>query len=95
MAVDAPFPSLGEDPWGGKIITWANQVRQNVNELDQVVNEGRLSPDQLSATFVAVRTSDGQPLAPGTIVVITIDKTLAEITATPVADIADITFEEV
>jgi hypothetical protein len=54
-----------------------------------------LQPEQLSATFVAVRTSDGQALAPGTIVVITLDKTLAEITATPVADIADITFEEV
>ena len=37
MAVDAPFPSLGEDPWGGKIIPWAEQVRENVNELDQVV----------------------------------------------------------
>jgi hypothetical protein len=29
------------------------------------------------------------------VVVITLDKTLAEVTATPVADIADITFEEV
>jgi hypothetical protein len=53
-----------------------------------------LHPEQLSATFVAVRTSDGHPLAPGTIVVITLDKTLAQITSSPVADIADITFQE-
>ena len=51
MAVDAPFPSIGDDPWGGTIIPWANQVRNNVNELDQIVNEGRLSPGQLSATI--------------------------------------------
>lgn len=45
------------------------------------------------ATFVAVRTSDGKALPPGTIVVITLDKTLAQVTANPVADIADITFQ--
>lgn len=50
---------------------------------------------ELSAAFVAVRTSDGHTLPPSTIVVITLDKTLAQITASPVADIADITFEEV
>lgn len=46
----------------------------------------------LTSTFVAVRTSDGKALPAGTIVVITLDKTLAQVTATPVADIADITF---
>lgn len=45
------------------------------------------------ATFVAVRTSDGKALPPGTIVVITLDKTLAQVTPNPVADIADITFQ--
>ncbi|MDF2045167.1 hypothetical protein P2P98_03255 [Microbacterium sp. Kw_RZR3] len=54
----------------------------------------RLSTSQLSSTFVAVRTSDGKALPAGTIVVITLDKTLAQVTATPVADIADITFQQ-
>lgn len=49
---------------------------------------------ELSANYVVVRTADGHPLAPSTYVVITLDKTLAQITANPVADIADITFEE-
>ncbi|MEO2134591.1 hypothetical protein [Microbacterium sp.] len=49
---------------------------------------------ELLANYVVVRTADGHPLAPSTYVVITLDKTLAEITASPVADIADITFEE-
>ncbi len=72
-----------------------------VNDAAALVNDHatelatRLSPGELSATFVAVRTSDGHTLPPSTIVVITLDKTLAEVTATPVADIADITFEEV
>ena len=61
MAVNAPFPSIGDDPWGGTIITWANQVRQNVNELDQVVNEGRLSPTQLSATIGSEIGTEGTP----------------------------------
>ena len=47
----------------------------------------------LHAGYVTVRTSDGQTLPTGTIVVITIDKTLAQVTTTPVAGIADITFE--
>lgn len=55
--------------------------------------DGRLSEEGLNATFVAVRTSDGKTLPPGTIVVITLDKTLAQVTANPVADIADITFQ--
>lgn len=42
--------------------------------------------------FVTVRTSDGQPVPAGTVVLITLDKTLAQVTASPVADIADITF---
>lgn len=57
------------------------------------VESGRLSPEQLSGTFVAVRTSDNKALPAGTIVVITLDKTLAQVTASPVADIADITFQ--
>lgn len=57
--------------------------------------EGSAFRAELSAAFVAVRTSDGHVLPPSTIVVITLDKTLAEVTASPVADIADITFEEV
>jgi hypothetical protein len=48
----------------------------------------------LTANYVVVRTADGHPLAPDTYVVITLDKTLAEITANPVADIDDITFQE-
>jgi len=55
--------------------------------------DGRLSEEELNATFVAVRTSDSKALPPGTIVVITLDKTLAQVTANPVADIADITFQ--
>lgn len=51
------------------------------------------SPELLS-TYVVVRTADGHPLPPSTVVVITLDKTLAEVTATPTADIYDITFEE-
>ena len=61
MAVDAPFPSIGEDPWGGKIIPWAEQVRKNVNELDQIVNDGRLSPTQLSATIGSEIGTEGTP----------------------------------
>jgi hypothetical protein len=68
---------------------------ESVAELEEVIEEGRLSEPELSATFVTVRTSDGHTLPPATVVVITLDKTLAEVTATPVADIADITFEEV
>lgn len=56
--------------------------------------DGRLSDGELGANFVRVRTSDGHPLPPSTVVVITLDKTLAEVTATPTADIYDITFEE-
>lgn len=52
----------------------------------------RLSASSLTRAFVSVRTSDGQQLPAGTVVVITLDKTLAQVTATPVADIADITF---
>jgi hypothetical protein len=47
----------------------------------------------LRAAYVTVQTSDGQQLPQGTVVVITIDKTLAQVTASPVADIADITFQ--
>ena len=57
--------------------------------------EGSAFRAELSAAFVAVRTSDGHTLPPSTIVVLTLDKTLAEVTASPVADIADITFEEI
>ncbi|QOC26030.1 hypothetical protein IC744_06660 [Microbacterium hominis] len=49
---------------------------------------------ELSAVFVAVRTSDGHPLPPNTIVVLTLDKTLAQVTAAPAANIANISFEE-
>lgn len=58
-----------------------------------------LTPEALSSEIVhlavGVRTSDGYSLPEGTMVVLTIDKTLAEVTANPVADIDDITFEEV
>lgn len=60
-----------------------------------ILNEASVTRQALNGTFVAVRTSDGFTLPPDTIVVITIDKTLAEVTATPIADIADITFEVV
>jgi predicted phosphoribosyltransferase len=60
-----------------------------------VADSGTATGVALSAAFVTVRTSDGFTLPPATVVVITLDKTLAEVTATPVADIADITFEEV
>lgn len=70
-----------------------NNIEDGVEEA-VTATRGRLSDANLASTFVAVRTSDGHPLAPGTIVVITLDKTLAEITTTPAADIADITFEE-
>jgi len=49
---------------------------------------------ELSRAFVAVRTADGKTLPAGTIVVITLDKTLAQVTASPVADIADISFQQ-
>lgn len=49
----------------------------------------------LSANVVLVRTSDGQRLPADVAVILTIDKTLAEVTADPVADIADIAFEEI
>ena len=55
----------------------------------------RLGAAELSAAFVAVRTSDGHTLPPSTIVVITLDRTLAQVTAVPAAELADITFEEV
>lgn len=51
--------------------------------------------NKVSASFVVVRTSDGFTLPEGTAVVLTLDKTLAEITADPTADIDDITFEEI
>lgn len=62
--------------------------------LEALTTVGRLSETELTTNFVHVRTSDGHPLAPSTFVVITLDKTLAQITANPSADIADITFEE-
>jgi len=69
-------------------------VKAAADGVDVIVGEldGRLSEEELNAMFVAVRTSDGKALPPGTIVVITLDKTLAQVTANPVADIADITF---
>lgn len=84
------------EPLDGAIGRWNRQTNE-VEFVAQLPDENlpdRLQEAALASTFVAVRTSDGHPLAPGTIVVITLDKTLAEITATPVADIADITFEE-
>lgn len=48
--------------------------------------------DALRAAYVTVQTSDGHQLPAGTVVVVTLDKTLAQVTASPVADIADITF---
>ena len=72
----------------------AHMETQYQEVVDDIGTPGTPVGDALSATFVAVRTADGQPLAPGTVVVITLDKTLAEITASPVAEIADITFEE-
>jgi hypothetical protein len=50
---------------------------------------------EMTRAFVVVRTSDGHMLPPDTAVILTLDKTLAQITASPVADIDDITFEEV
>ena len=44
---------------------------------------------------VGVRTADGNSLPDGLGVVLTIDKTLAQIIANPVAEVADITFEEI
>lgn len=40
MAVDAPFPAIGEDPYGDKITAWAGQVEDELNI--------RLSPASLS-----------------------------------------------
>ena len=84
MSVELP-----PDPW---VVTATDK---NTHRLPDATMEAIADSPELSATFVAVRTSDGHTLPPSTIVVITLDKTLAEVTATPVADIADITFEEV
>lgn len=70
-----------------------------VGNTNDTIIEGRIKDSTsktavaLKSTFVAVRTSDGKALPAGTIVVITLDKTLAQVTADPVADIADITFQ--
>lgn len=69
-----------------------NTVPTNQAVADAVGVDGP-ARQALLGTFVAVRTSDGKALPAGTIVVITLDKTLAQITASPVADIADITFQ--
>ena len=97
--ITLPVPGVTPGP------EWASTLNQAITDVNTTASaavpntpEGRQAladSSELTATFVAVRTSDGHTLPPSTIVVITLDKTLAEVTATPVADIADITFEEV
>lgn len=61
---------------------------------DKIEDPASATQAALNAQTVAVRTSDGHTLPPDVWVVLTLDKTLAEVTANPTADIADITFEE-
>ena len=67
-------------------------IAEAVNDLDDRTADietdlsTRLSPDELSATFVRFLDENGDPLPPGSLVTITVNTTTG--------DIDDITFEE-
>lgn len=83
------------EPGDGHVLTYSDADNAYVPTAPvDLLDDTDLSA-ALTASYVVVRTSDGHTLAPGTAVVLTLDKTLAQITSSPVADIADITFEEV
>ena len=86
MSVSKPFPAPGTLPYYAPLKEWADDVEAQVD--DETIRA------KIVHLAVGVRTADGYSLPEGTMVVLTIDKTLAQITADPTADIADITFEE-
>lgn len=97
MSYDKPYPRA----WAPKDASGFTPTPISPTALDKIDKgiidahaelDGRLSEEELNTTFVAVRTADHQTLPAGTIVLLTLDKTLAQIVANPVADIADITF---
>ena len=72
------LPDPHENPWYAKRQAFDLAVKDEL--------ENRLSPDELSATFVRFLDENGDPLPPGSLVTITVNTTTG--------DIDDITFEE-
>lgn len=72
------LPDPHENPWYAKRQAFDQAVKDEL--------ENRLSPDELSATFVQFRNFDGSAVAAGSVVVVTLTE--------DGTDIHDITVEE-
>jgi hypothetical protein len=51
MPINPTLPTDGTSPWGDQMRTAFGEVVDAVNATEDVITNGRLSPDQLSATF--------------------------------------------